>query len=131
MKKAAAIAVKMIKNFPLKNFSKPKPEYNNIEPNIIIINNVCPTSRCKKTSAKQNKTNPTGANIKVKSFFTLGIFLSIIKGIYIIMAILSNSDACKFINPRLIQLFEPLMFFPIMSVKSSNSMIVPIIPTCT
>ena len=57
-----------------------------------------------------------------------GIFFSIINGMYRIIEIFNNSEACKFMNPKLIQLLEPLIFFPITNVSSKSIKIPIIIP---
>ena len=44
------------------------------------------------------------------------------------IAIFNNSDACKFINPKFIQLLEPLISLPITNVSNNSKTIVIIIP---
>src|SRR5699024_12784108 len=85
---------------------------------------------CKNTSAIQIAAKTIGDSITFGSLNTLGLFFSIIYGIYIIIAIFNNSEACKFIKPKLSQLFEPLILLPTNNVASSNKIMTIIIHFC-
>ncbi len=75
---------------------------------------------CRKTKNVQPNANTIGLKINFGLLNTLGIFLLIINGIYNMIAIFNNSDACKFINPKFIQLLKPLISLPITNVSNNS-----------
>ena len=118
------------KTGPLTNFWTPIPAKINIETIIIMINNVWPISPCNNTKNKHTPIKNSGAAITLIFSLTCGNFLLITYEIYNMNAIFNNSDACKFINPRFIQLLEPLIFLPTISVKNSNTKMIIMIHFC-